>query len=152
MGFKLMKKFLTFIFAVVGICGLLISCEKLSVNLDSNDADFTVTNMTTGKSISNKGVQVSIGAENEFLEVKNGDVLELVYVPNANYQKYSWSVDFNIFDNKIITVSKSPYKHTITTSNISQGLYNITCKASINDKDIDSEGFVTGTVKIKVIE
>lgn len=151
-----MKKLLIFILTAVSISALHISCSKTTESFDFsgvNNADYEVTNKTTGESLANQGVYINIGpSEGEVLEVKKGDELELVYKPKSKYEKYSWSVDFKLFNDEIVTVSKSPYKYTFIVGDISQGIYYITCKASINDKSVQATGFVSGSVRVKVVE
>lgn len=147
-----MKKLLIYFVIAVGLCGAFVSCTKTTVSISGNSADFVVTNKTTGKTIDNVGIIINIGGGDDFLEVSAGDVLELVYTPESEFQKYSWSVDFKLFNDEVVTVSKSPYKHTFTVGHVQSNSYYLTCKASINDSDVDSEGAVTGSVKVKVVE
>ncbi|MBQ2374663.1 MAG: hypothetical protein II299_06110 [Alistipes sp.] len=151
----IMKKLLIYFVIAVCLCGTFISCTKTTVSIEINgtDADYVVTNKTTGESLVNQGIYINIGpGEGEVLEVKNGDELELVYKPESKYEQYSWSVDFKLFNEEIVTVSKSPYKYTFIVGDIPQGIYYITCKASINDKGVQAKGFVSGSVRVKVVE
>lgn len=149
-----MRNFLFYF--VVCLCGAFVSCTKATVSVDFsgvNNADYVVTNKTTGESLENQGVYINIGpSDGKVLEVKKGDELELVYTPKSKYDKYSWSVDFKLFNEEIVTVAKSPYKHTFKVGDVPQGIYYITCKASINDKNVQSTGFVSGSVRVKVVE
>lgn len=150
-----MKKLLIRFFVMACVCGVLASCTKTTVSyeLSGNDADYVVTNKTTGESLENQGIYINIGpSDGKVLEVKIGDELELVYTPKSKYDKYSWSVDFKLFNEEIVTVAKSPYKHTFKVGDVPQGIYYITCKASINDKNVQSIGFVSGSVRVKVVE
>lgn len=150
-----MKKLLIRFFVVACVCGVLASCTETTVSyeLSGNNADYVVTNKTTGESLENQGIYINIGpSDGKVLEVKKGDELELVYTPKSKYDKYSWSVDFKLFNEEIVTVAKSPYKHTFKVGDVPQGIYYITCKASINDKNVQSTGFVSGSVRIKVVE
>ncbi len=147
-----MKKFLIYFVVAACFCGVFVSCTKDVINVGGNLADFVVTNKTTGKTAKNKGLQINIGGEGEFLEVYAGDELELVYTPKSKYQKYSWSVDFKLFNDEVTTVATSPYKHTFTVGHIQSGYYYIKCSASINDKDVESNSVITGSVKVKVVE
>ena len=149
-----MKKLLIRFFVVACVCGMLASCTKTTVSyeLSGNDADYVVTNKTTGESLENQGIYVSPVGEGEVLIAKGGDVLELVYKPESEYEKYTWSVDFKLFDEEVVTVAKSPYKHTFTVGDVSQGIYYITCKASINDSSVQSTGYRSGSVRVKVVE
>lgn len=150
-----MKKLLIRFFVVACVCGVLASCTKTTVSyeLSGNNADYVVTNKTTGVSLANQGIYINIGpSDGKVLEVKKGDELELVYTPKSKYDKYSWSVDFKLFNEEIVIVAKSPYKHTFKVGDVPQGIYYITCKASINDKNVQSTGFVSGSVRVKVVE
>ena len=147
-----MKKLLIYFVVAVCLCGAFVSCSKDTVLISGNSADFVVTNNTTGKTIENEGVKINIGGGGDFLEVSVGDVLELVYTPESKLQKYSWSVDFKLFNDEVVTVTSSPYKHTFTIGHVPPGSYSITCKASIDDSDVGANGFITGLVKVKVVE
>lgn len=150
-----MKKLLICFVVAACFCGAFVSCTKTTVSIEINgtDADYVVTNRTTGESLANQGIYINIGPnEGEVLEVRNGDELELVYTPESKYKKYSWSVDFKLFNDVVTTVATSPYKHTFTVGHIQSGTYYIECSASINDKDVESNGTITGSVKVKVVE
>lgn len=150
-----MKKLLIKIFAVASIVVYAISCSKETVHykLSGIDADFVVTNKTTGESLENKGIIINVGGgEGEVLKVASGDELELVYRPDSEYAKYSWSVDFKLFNDEIVAVSKSPYKYSFTVGDVQEGIYYISCKAVIDDSDVEAEGFITGSVRVKVVE
>lgn len=147
-----MKKLLIYFVVAVCLCGAFVSCSKEAVSISGNSADFVVTNKTTGKTIENKGLNINLGGGGDFLEVSAGDVLELVYTPESEFQKYSWRVDFKLFNDEVVTVASSPYKHTFTVGHVQPNSYYFTCNASINDSDVDSEGVVTGSVKVKVVE
>lgn len=150
-----MKKLLIYFLAIVCLSGAFISCSKETVHIElsGNSADFVVTNMTSGKSVVNSGIYIDIGwGEGELLEVSVGDELELVYTPESKYQEYSWSVDFKLFNDEVVTVASSPYKYTFTVGHIQSDTYYIMCSASINDNDVESDGAITGSVKVKVVE
>lgn len=150
-----MKKFLICFVVAACFCGAFVSCTKTTVSIEINgtDADYVVTNRTTGESLANQGIYINIGPNaGEVLEVRNGDELELVYTPESKYKKYSWSVDFKLFNDVVTTDATSPYKHTFTVGHIQSGTYYIECSASINDKDVESNGTITGSVKVKVVE
>lgn len=150
-----MKKLLIYFVVVACLCGTFISCTKttVSIGINGTDADYVVTNKTTGESLANQKIYINIGpGEGEVLEVRKGDELELVYKPKSEYEQYLWSVDFKLFNEEIVTVSKSPYKYTFIVGDIPQGIYYITCKASINDEGVQASGFVSGSVRVKVVE
>jgi hypothetical protein len=150
-----MKKNLIYSFAIVCLCGAFISCSKetIQIELSGNSADFVVTNKTSGKSLNNSGIYINIGiGEGELLEVSEGNELELVYTPEAEYQKYSWSVEYKLFNDEVTTITKSPYKHTFKVGQVQQGIYEITCKASINDGSVESKGYKSGSVRVKIVE
>ena len=113
------------------------------VNYISNNADFVVKNKTTGENVKN----LESG-----LEIKNGDVLELVYECPEKYQEYSWKVKFELFDTEEITVSQFPYSYTYTVKNISAGSYNISCSASINEENVTGTSLDFGIVGVDVQE
>ena len=150
-----MKNLLIYFVIAVCLCGAFMSCTKTTVSyqISGIDADFVVTNKTTGESLANQSIYINVGpGDGEVLEVRNGDELELAYKPKAEYEKFSWSVDFRLFDDEVVTVPTSPYKYVFTAENVSAGIYHINCKASINDDDVDAQGFVTGVVRVKVTE
>ena len=130
---------------VVFIAGCCSDCvEEINVvDYISNSADFVVKNKTTGEIAKNleKG-----------LEIKNGDVLELVYECPKEYQEYSWEVKFELFDTEEITVSQFPYSYTYTVKNISVGRYNISCSASINEENVKGTSLDFGIVGVDVQE
>lgn len=120
------------------------ACEETIThfNFFSNKADFMVKNLSTGETGKNLGTD---------LNVKNGDVLELIYTPEDDYSKYRWSAKFELFD-ETKTVSKSPYSCQYTIRNAVPGSYYISCYAVITGEDIIFSGFDAGVVKVKVTE
>ena len=136
------------------LCGAFLSCSKTTENigLAGNNANYTIINKTTGEMLGNQGVYASVLGEGEVLSVKNGDTLELVFIPESKYQQYSWTVDFKLFNDEVVNVAKSPYKHSFMVNDVSPGIYYITCKASINDNDIQSTGHISGSVRVKIVE
>lgn len=133
--------------AILLVSVVFISCsdteETKVVNFISNSADFVVKNQTTGESAKN----LEIG-----LEVKNGDVLELTYACPSEYQKYSWMVEFELFDSETVNVSRSPYTCTYTVKDLSAGNYNIFCSATISDPDVEGTSLDAGIVGVNVVE
>ena len=126
------------------LCVAFSSCDKIKViDLHSNTADFVVKNLTTGDAGKNLGTT---------LDVKNGDVLEIVYTPDKKYQKYKWTVDFELFAKEIQTVEKRPYSILYTVRDMSPGEYMIECMAAIKDKNVYFGGIDYGKVKVKVNE
>ena len=149
-----MKNYLIYFVVIVCLSGAFISCSKETVHiaLSGNNADFVVTNKTTGKTVKNKGLQINLGSVGESLAVSAGDELELVYTPKSEYQKYSWSIDFTMFNSQTITIKNKPYTHTFIVDDVVVGSYEIECRAVIDDKDVESSGYEAGTVKINVVE
>ena len=147
-----MKKFFALFVVVVSVFSALVSCKLNYISINSNAADFTLTNKTTGKSVENKGVVISNGSSVDMLDIKAGDELELVFTPETQYQKYDWNVDFELYNNEVITVTSSPYKHTFTVGDAHPGSYYVNCKASISDRKVKFEGVVTGWVMVRIGE
>ena len=133
--------------AILLVSVVFISCsdteETKVVNFISNSADFVVKNQTTGESAKN----LETG-----LVVKNGDVLELTYACPSEYQKYSWMVEFELFDSETVNVSRSPYTCTYTVKDLSAGNYNIFCSATISDPDVEGTSLDAGIVGVNVVE
>lgn len=141
------------VFSYVAMFVLLFVMQACSDDLKvitmlSDSADFVVTNTTTGESKKNQGLQIFSNA----LTVHNGDVLELVYTPTEEYEKYAWKVDFKLFNDEVKSVSKSPYSLTYTVNNLEAGEYYISCTAKIADSDVEFEGADTGGVFVEVVE
>lgn len=133
--------------AILLVSVLFVSCsdteETKVVNFISNSADFVVKNQTTGESAKN----LETG-----LVVKNGDVLELTYACPSEYQKYSWMVEFELFDSETVNVSRSPYTCTYTVKDLSAGNYSISCSATISDPDVEGTSLDAGIVGVNVVE
>lgn len=128
------------------LCVVFSSCSEdiEVVNLYSNKADFVVENLMTGEKDQNLG---------GVLNVKNGDVLEMVYTPGKEYRKFKWTVDFELFSKETQTVEKSPYSFLYTVSGMNPGEYVIECMATIKEgKNIHFAGMDYGKVKVKVME
>lgn len=129
-------------------CVIFTSCHDVSetntLTLNSDRADFVVKNLTTEESARNpKGK----------LEVRNGDVLELVYTPIKTYRKYTWTVDFEIWGKKIYTVEKRPYSFLYTVNDMNPGEYLVGCKAVMTDgQGITFTGSDRGIVWFNVTE
>lgn len=118
--------------------------EYDSVDWWSNDADFVVTNKTTGKTVKSASTP---------LIVNNGDELEMTYTPPKVYNNYSWEVDIDIKGYKTFTISKSPYTCTYTVSNMEAGSETtISCSAIIEQENVDFDGLDYNSITIVASE
>lgn len=79
------------------------SCDKKTIEekkgeiLESENANFVVTNITTGEHVKNIGEQDNP----DRLIVHNGDILNLSYTPKEGNEQYSWKVFFELFGKKV---------------------------------------------------
>lgn len=101
--------------------------------------DFTVTNITTGEQITDQGIKLG---HYENLEVRNGDTLRLSYVPPTEYDDYSWTVTYSLFDETFSV--KSPYTMDYTVKDIAAGEYSVTCTSHAEEEDL-FDGYFNGT-------
>jgi len=115
----------------VFIIFLMVSCktETVYVSYNSNGADFTVMNMTTGEAIYN------VGATNMLpnLNAEYGDVIKLSYCPPEKYEHSVFQVVFKAFgkDYQVVT---EPFESIITlNSDVALGEYQIYCEATTGD-------------------
>lgn len=134
--------------ALMCMCISLYSCddhEVTSITSLSNDADFTIANVTTGEQIKNKGVQLG---ETETMSVHPGDILQLSYTPPTEYEKYSWRVSIGLFGETI--TGNAPFTNEYTVGNIESDEYLVTCIGVIDDSDVDFDGGDYGYVYLKV--
>lgn len=137
-----LKTYLKLFFLV--ICAFAFSqCEKDTLN-SRGMADFTVKNLSTGESV--KGATLYVG---KGLSVKNGDELELVYVPKAIYTQYDYDVVFSVF-NTDKAVSSCPYAVKVVVENMQVGVYVTGCTAVYKAKNTFIKDFAE--VSITVIE
>lgn len=103
--------------------------EEVYVGYYSNGANFTVRNITTGMEVHNVGVTNSIPN----LNVSNGDVIKLIYLPPVNYDCSEFSVVFKTFGTYFQDYTK-PYEHEIViSSDMAPGVYQIYCEATTTD-------------------
>lgn len=130
--------------AFMCMCISLYACKD-EIHHDSNNADFTIANITTGKQIKNKGVQLG---GTETMSVHPGDVLLLTYTPPTKYKKYSWRVSIELFGETI--TGNAPFTTEYTVGNIENGEYRVTCNGVIDDSDVDFEGGDYGYVYLEV--
>lgn len=130
--------------ALMCMCISLYACKD-EIHHDSNSADFTIANITTGKQIKNKGVQLG---GTETMSVHPGDVLLLTYTPPTKYKKYSWRVSIELFGETI--TGNAPFATEYTVGNIENGEYRVTCNGVIDDSDVDFEGSDYGYVYLKI--
>ncbi len=113
----------------------------------SNDAYFTVTNLTTGEAVTNE----SSLSDDVILYVSNGDELEFTYTPKEMYSEYSYYVSFQIGNLlPIMTVSYSPYVYDYTVNGVPVDDYTVSCSAVYNGDNVSISDY--GSVKIRVTQ
>ena len=108
----------------------LSSCKtETLVGYYSNGASFTVQNKTTGQEVHNVGITNSLPN----LNVSNGDVIKLIYLPPLSYEQSDFQVVFKVFGIEY-HVNTIPYEKEITiNANIISGVYQIYCEATTTD-------------------
>ena len=109
-------------------------------------ADFSVTNVTTGETLENKGVQIG---EITTLTVHPGDVLRLDYEPPTEYSQYTWKATYELFDETF--TEYAPYSMEYTVKNVEAGEYAVICIGTIEEENVQFEGSDSGSVYLNVI-
>ena len=140
---KLMKtKLIQFAALAAFLILILGSCQpvpkSLYADFTSNGADFTVTNLTTGEELSNKGLQISVGGDLDRLSVRKGDVLRLTYVPMEKCAEYSCVVTFSVFDETFTL--ESPHTMEYVVGDVEAGEYTFRCHGEIRDDRVEWMG------------
>ena len=144
------KSFINFI-ALMCMCVIFYSCsEKVVYNpiiyTGVGTADFSITNVTTGEKLENKGIQIG---EIATLTVHPGDVLRLDYAPPTEYSQYTWKVTYELFDETF--TEYAPYSMEYTVKNVDSGEYSVICSGVIEEEDVQFEGSDSGSVYLNVL-
>lgn len=127
---------------------LMVTCktETVYVSYNSNGADFTVLNMTTGETVHNMGATNTLPN----LNAKYGDVIKLSYCPPEKYEHSVYQVVFKAFGKDYQDVSE-PYEYDITLdSDVALGKYQIYCESTTSDWLEGSADH--GIVQVTVVE
>lgn len=107
------------------------SCKKDEIILSQSigTADFVVRNLSTGKEIS--GGAIVIG-NTDYLEISEGDELELSYTPSQDYKDYTFNVTFSICGKNVSTAvsTNGTYTANYTMPNVSVDNYTLLCTAN----------------------
>ncbi len=140
------KLLFTFIF-ILSI--FLSSCDDDSKLITtSNEANFTLTNLTTSEVVTNESNFLLEDAP--ILYVSNGDELEFSYTPILGYDVYTFMITFEIGNVISRTTTSSPYEVNYVVDNIPVGDYTVTCTAYHNDDNVTINDY--GYVKIRVTQ
>lgn len=133
------------IFLIYSICFFMVisflhSCDKTPTKekegriITTENADFVVTNITTGEHVKNIGEQDNP----DRLTVHNGDILDLSYTPKEGNEQYSWKVFFELFGKKV--TAGNAYTTQYPVEGKTKGKYTITCSSEMKE-DINDEEF-----------
>lgn len=107
---------------------LMVSCktETEYVSYNSNGADFTVQNMTTGETVHNMGATNMLPN----LNAKYGDVIKLSYRPPEKYEHSVFQVIFKAFGKDYQDTSEPFEYEIILNSDVVLGMYQIYCEST----------------------
>lgn len=132
----------------------LLGCSKTEkkeiegITLRTEDANFTVNNITTKESAKNQGKLDNP----DRLIVHSGDILELTYTPKKEYEHTSWEVTFELAGDKILNNNSYTAQYIVT--DLTPGKYIITCTSEMQES-ISDESFVglqeIGYVYIEIV-
>lgn len=126
------KRFLPHLMVLQALCLMIAGCNKVEqdVRIWSGPANLTITNITTGVSRQNTAsFVINLDESPSDIVFKHGDVLQLKFTPPEEYNKKSFSVDYQVLD-KTVTITNSPYIYEITIDNdVPVGSYIVYCSA-----------------------
>lgn len=131
-------------FLICSMCFFIVlsslhSCEKTTMKEDiggiitTENANFVVTNITTGEQIKNVGERDNP----DRLIVHNGDILDLSYTPKEGNEQYSWEVSFELFGKKV--TAGNSYTMQYPVEGKTMGKYTITCSSEMKEYTNDEE-------------
>lgn len=139
--------------AVVVIC-MIQGCTEtktsyeIGIGLPTENANFVVTNTTTGESAENQGEL----NDPDRLIIHTGDVLELSYTPKEENERYNWEVIFDLAGERIPADNSYTARYTVT--DLTPGRYTITCTSEARE-DINDEEYYrlreTGYVYVEMV-
>lgn len=122
--------------------------HKEGLTLSTTDANFVVTNMTTGESAENHGELNNP----DRLVIYNGDIVRLSYTPKEGNEQYNWEVMFDLAGEQIL--ADDSYTAQYTVADLTPGKYTITCSSEMRE-DISEEEFwglkETGYVYVEIV-
>lgn len=125
--------------AILALMLILQGCSETETSIKkgfttTGNANFVVTNLTTGESAENKGE-----LENpDRLIVHDGNIIELSYIPKQENGQYDWKVTFDLAGEKI--PANDSYTTQYTIADLTPGKYTITCTSEMRE-DINEEEF-----------
>lgn len=138
--------FIAFIVTVITFCG----CKGDEVKIQSigGGTCLFVNHNTKDSVLVNSGI--SIGVNSDYIYVRSGDVLEITFIPEPDFEKYVFDVVYTLMDGTqhSYTTPNYTYKFTISDWGNKDG------KILFNAKSRDENTNITagGSISVKLVD
>ena len=144
MKLKFLRLLLVLIVSTIVFCG----CKDDEVITDLGGGSFMVVNHNANDTIIVKA-GIHVGTLDE-LKVYDGELIEIKYIPDKDYEEYNFAVTYTLMDGTKHTSSNKDYSYQFTVSDWGAKKGTISFSAKSTDDNININAF--GNINVTLIE